>query len=210
LWEAGEKQIGLARESADVAKQTLIATNRAWLTVDVTLARDHNHIIFDSNGAVLPIRIDMKNVGNAPAVKVSWHAWVVFEGNRSNAIQEQALRCDRIRQQPFGIGPTIFPQERFPDPDLGWSFGAGTSWEEINAAVPREAGGGQIARIVSLIGCVDYTFPADPDVHHQTGFVLFVRVRPFQVPQITETGGNTPIAVGGLTKRDMTLTPGAD
>jgi hypothetical protein len=196
---------------SELTRQSIIASQRAWLTAEVTLVKGQEGIIFDKNGAVLPIRIDVKNVGNAPAIKVSWHAWIVLEGRTSNAINEQSLRCSKIRQQPFGIGPTIFPQGQFPDPDTSWSFGAGASWREIDAILPRMAAGEpRVVGIVSLIGCVDYAFPADPTVHHQTGFVLHVGALPFQLPEITEESGNITVAVQSLVKSDLTLEPGAD
>jgi hypothetical protein len=64
--EAGKK-------SADAARLTLISTQRAWLTVKVAIAKDIG-IVFDTNGAVLPIRIDIRNIENIPAIKVFWHA----------------------------------------------------------------------------------------------------------------------------------------
>jgi hypothetical protein len=198
---AAKRSADAAKESADFTQKLIVASQRAWLTVEASLVKGQEQIVFSRDGAVLPIRIDTKNIGNSPAIKVSWHAWLIFAGSGSNALQEQSLRCNRILQQPFGIGPTIFPQDRYPDPAIHWSFGAGANWEEIDKTIPHI--------IVSLVGCIDYTFPTDPDFHHQTGFVYYMRMTDSQIPEITEQSGNIPIAVQRLVKADITLDPGA-
>ena len=64
--------------------------------------------------------------------------------------------------------------------------------------------------MVTLIGCVDYTFFADPTVHHQTGFVCFVGTPSFKIPEITEQSGNVTVDVQSLAKSDFTFKSGAD
>lgn len=198
---AAKRSADAAKESADFTQKLIVASQRAWLTVEVSLVKGQEQIVFSRDGAVLPIRIDIKNIGNSPAIKVSWPAWLIFAGSGLNPLQEQSLRCNKIRQQPFGIGPTIFPQDRYPDPDIQWSYGAGASWEEINKRMPRI--------MVSLVGCVDYAFPTDPDVHHQTGFVYHVSMPDSEIPEIAAQSGNIPVVIRGLVKADLTLDPGA-
>jgi hypothetical protein len=201
--------IAVAKYSADLVKQSIIASQSAWLTVEITLVKGQEGITISETGAMLPIRINMKNVGNVPTIKVSWHGWIVLA--ILNAFKEQSIRCSKIRQQPFGIGPTIFPQSQFPDPNIDWSFGAGASWEEINATLPRTADG-EPRRVsgVALIGCVDYTFPADPTTHHQTGFVRWVSTLPFMIPGIIEKNWNVTVAVRSLVEPNLTFEAGAD
>jgi hypothetical protein len=186
----------------DLTRTSVIASQRAWLTAEVSLVKGQEQITFSQTGAVLPIRIDMKNVGNSPAIKVSWYAWLIFEGNGAKALQEQSVRSNRIRQGPFGIGPTIFPQDQYPGSSIeNWSFGSGASYEEIDKPGQRI--------LVSLVGCVDYTFPTDQDAHHQTGFIRYVNTLDSRIPKITDEGGKISIPVHGLVKSDITLDPGA-
>jgi hypothetical protein len=188
LWEAGERQLKLiemnaadqardmkasisaATESAHIARRSLIASQRAWLRV-VDIKSATGELTFNKNGAVFPITVKIRNVGNAPAIKVSINAWLV---GISNMYLEHPLRCRVIREQPFAIGPTIFPGEEWPPIDVGgWSYGVGISREELNAIMPDVQS--RIGRaVLGLVGCVDYTFPADADAHHQTGFVYFL------------------------------------
>jgi hypothetical protein len=198
---AAQTSADAAKETADFTRKSVISSQRAWLTAEISLVKGQEQIVFSQDGAVLPIRIDIKNIGNSPAIKVSWPAWLIFAGSGLNPLQEQSLRCNKIRQQPFGIGPTIFPQDRYPDPDIQWSCGVGASWEEINKTMPRI--------MVSLVGCVDYAFPTDPDVHHQTGFVYHVSMPDSEIPKITAQSANMPVVVRGLVKADLTLDPGA-
>jgi hypothetical protein len=90
-------------------------------------------------------------------------------------IQELQRRCDAIRQGGFGIGFTLFPNEEFPEGKglSGWSLGINVTPDEIKKALPASKDGKYIALYV--IGCIDYTFPTDPTVHHQTGLVYELR-----------------------------------
>jgi hypothetical protein len=44
LWRAGEKQIIAVKESTNVAERTLVAAQRAWVRVDITVNGD---VVFD-------------------------------------------------------------------------------------------------------------------------------------------------------------------
>lgn len=167
-------------------------------------------IIFDRNGAVVPINYLIKNTGNTPANKVSFHAWLIpFISHSRNIFDEQISRCDRLRGQPFGIGPTIFPNEQFPLCNNYISFGAGASWEEIEYAIRDKKNylGRQI--LFCIVGCLDYTFPTDTARHHQTPFIFYLTPT-VDVPIFSEREGNIIKTGHSLIKADMTGGPGAD
>jgi hypothetical protein len=44
--------------------------------------------------------------------------------------------------------------------------------EELDAAIAEDEKG---AVTLYVVGCIDYTFPADHTVHHQTGFIRHLR-----------------------------------
>lgn len=201
-----QKAAEAAKETADLTRLSIIASQRAWLTVDVSLAKRQERITFSRTGGVLPIMINMKNIGAHPAIKVSWHAWLILQ--MSNALQEQHLRCNNIRRGPFGIGPTIFPQGQYPNPEEEWSFGAGISRDEIDATL-RMQGSDRDLSVGGVIGCVDYTFPTDPNTHHQTGFVYILPIYQ-KIPEITDQTELIAVDVQTLMKGDFTLDPGVD
>jgi hypothetical protein len=203
-------QLNEMKTQSDLTRRMFIANQRAWLAVDVK-APEAQGIIFDQNGAVLEISFLIKNVGNAPAIKVSWNAWLIAMSESLghpgpfSPLVDQAERCNKIRKAPFGIGPTIFPQDQYKVQE----YGAGASWDEINAAVPMVATGNARTAIFGLAGCVDYAFPSDPDTHHQTGFVYLVS-HPNSIPDITTGGGNVISPATPLVPLNITLGPGAD
>lgn len=73
LWEAGEKQIAVAKLSADAAKanaDAALVALRPWLSCKVEVA---GPLEFDSKGdAHIKFRFIVKNVGKAPALEVQF------------------------------------------------------------------------------------------------------------------------------------------
>src|ERR1035437_444117 len=60
-----------AKESADVANKTLIATQRPWVTADVIVV---GPLIFKNGGAVITLRYSLKNLGAPPAANANFNA----------------------------------------------------------------------------------------------------------------------------------------
>lgn len=139
-----------------------IASQRGWLkieAVDVYRGPGDFGLIFNRDGALLPITITIRNVGNSPAIKVSLHAWIVFDKPGWNFLGDDG-DCSIVRAGEFGIGPTIFPADTYNVQE----FGAGTSWNNVPSAVSS----------MDLRGCIDYTFTSDAAIHHQTPFDFIV------------------------------------
>jgi hypothetical protein len=72
LWETGEKQIAIAKVSADAAiesnklsRDLSVAENRPWLSVNIIIG--HRGLYFDENGANLDLVFIVKNTGKTPA-----------------------------------------------------------------------------------------------------------------------------------------------
>jgi hypothetical protein len=176
-----EKSANAAKESADVARQALIATQRAWVRPKASVT---GPLIFDQNGASTSIGFEITNIGSSPALAVTPHAWLMaLTSAGPYPFQEMQRKCNAIREVGFGLGYTLFPGENFPsDKGFGaWSLGINISREDIERALPASADGKYVSLYV--IGCIDYTFPTDPNVHHQTGFIYGLTKR-----------GSTPIS----------------
>jgi hypothetical protein len=167
-----------AKQSADVARQTLIASQRAWVRID-QIGFGGGGLAIDMNGARVSVSFKITNIGNSPAINISPQAWLaVLESGGPFPWQEQQRRCGEIRNQPFAQtfanGFTLFPGESFPS-DIGigdWSLETHASREDIEKGAAASADKKQIWLYV--VGCIDYTYPTDANTHHQTGFILEV------------------------------------
>jgi hypothetical protein len=189
--DAGRRSADAARQSADIAQRTLIAAQRAWLSVEASVGAP---LVFDQNGATTSIAFKIKNVGNSPATHVTPHVWLgVMKEGGPFPLQEQTPRCGEVRQEPFGLGFALFPEQIFPEVQgVGRaSWGVNISREEIDKGRRVSADRKHIALFV--VGCVDYTFPTDPERHHQTGFIFdFMRFIEGVPVQINPDEGNIP------------------
>lgn len=191
LFVSGERNVEVARKSANAAKdsadaankaamvaeKTLIAGQRAWIRID-EIGLGGEGLAFDQNGASVAVSFKITNVGNSPAINITAHAWLIaLKHGGPFALQEQQRLCSEVRKAPFGIGFTLFPGETFPtNMGLGsWSLGTNTSPDEIKKGLEPSADGKHIA--LQVFGCVDYTFATDPTIHHQTGFIRDLRKR---------------------------------
>jgi hypothetical protein len=176
LFVSGEKSADAAKEaakaakqSADVAKSTLISSQRAWIRAKAGVT---SPLIFDQNGASTSIWFEITNVGNSPALNVTPNAWLLaLTSGGPYPWQEQQRKCGEIRKAGSAMGFTLFPGENFPsEKGFGrWSLGINIRQEDIQKALPASVGGKYVSLYV--YGCIDYTFPTDPNNHHQTGFV---------------------------------------
>jgi hypothetical protein len=162
-----------AGKAADVAKDTLVASHRAWLRPDVAVGQ----LSFNQLGAHTDVLFEMKNIGNAPALHVACYAWLVPMIGGAVPNGELKPRCDEIRRKPIGWGFSLFPGQKFPN-DLGlagYSVTASLGKDDVERATIVRDGIEQIEFFV--MGCVDYTFPADSTVHHQTQFMFQIMRR---------------------------------
>lgn len=176
LWRAGEKQnrtasinAKAAMRSAEVARDTLIASHRAWITCAISL--NDQKMQYGNGGVSLSVVFDLKNVGNAPALNVSCHAWLL--GENTNVPQSIRDRNDRKAAE----AKDKYPDFRFcffPGQTLSEASGyteihqqAIMPREEFEASILRGQPGGDVL-IIFLGGVVNYEFASDPGVVHKT------------------------------------------
>lgn len=155
-----------ARDSAEVARDALIASQRAWIR-RIRVSPGPLHI--DDGGATTTIAIEMRNVGNAPALHVSMHAWLFAVTNGEIPTGRAMACCDALRTAPFMTGFMLFPDESYPNSNLiPVLIGCQLSGDIIKSA--SQGPGSYIGLCIG--GCIDYTFPSDMGVHHQTSFFM--------------------------------------
>jgi hypothetical protein len=173
---ASDAALTASTEGLLVARSALAAANRAWIHSPEITVGSAPLIFYPRDraplGAQASVAIRISNVGNAPAIKLTTHVRMIVLRTGVSPAQEQARLADELKGDAFGPGGrTLFPKEVYPD-NIGVSevsYAVHASREELDAALDMNPGSGVIA--LYIIGCIDYTFPADSVTHHQTGFV---------------------------------------
>jgi hypothetical protein len=195
--EASAAALKASTDGVELARASLIATNRAWIHTPEVTVGSQPLIFYPSdlaqNGAQASVAIRIINVGNAPAIKVSMHAQLIVLRDAISPVLEQARLAEEVKNSAFGPGITLFPKEVHPD-NIGaqeWSYAVSVSKEDIDKALLSSPG--VKAVLLYVIGCIDYTFPADPLTHHQTGFIRELRRRGFP-GHLRPEDGDVPFA----------------
>lgn len=153
-----------ARDSAETAKDTLIAEDRPWLTADVRIA---GPLVFDKTGAVsVPVWFAVKNSGHSPAI----NAWAFPElflprNTETEPNIEREKFCSSVTRMTNGSGQAIFPSGSAPD----------------SAGIVSTAVAGNVVRQASVDGfinptiilCIAYQTTLEGKWHH-TGMIFDV------------------------------------
>jgi len=169
----------------------LKASQRAWIRAEVSIGAQPLH--FDENNASTAVSFKIHNIGNTPAIKITIHAWlIVLKEGGPFPWQAQLQKCDELRQTQIAGGFALFPDEVFPSAmGLGaYSVGISASQDDITKGML--VSGDKKSISLSVVGCIDYTFPTDPNTHHQTRFIYDL-MRSTPAP-IRPEEGNIPAA----------------
>ena len=161
-----------AKQAAEIGRQTLIASQRAWIRIDSVYLS--GSLSFDKTGVNGTVSFKITNVGTSPATNVTPHVWLFAMKDGEVPVQRQLEMCGPLRNGPFGMGFTLFPNEKFPENAEvpGYGLGISASPDEINKGLATSKDGKHL--MLYIVGCIDYTFPIDKDVHHQTGFIRLI------------------------------------
>jgi hypothetical protein len=148
-----------------VANQSLIASNRPWISVEPKIT---SGLTFDSDGGRILIEYAFKNVGHAPADVGPFFSefYLRFPGHSdAGEAQRRFCKTSYVAGGSGKFGYTIFPDE------------TDTS-ERVNELIRKEnmapALTGRDSLSPVLIGCVKYRFAFDGN-EHQTGFIRHLR-----------------------------------
>ncbi len=173
LFYSSEKVADAAKQSANVAEKTLVATQRPWVSVEMKII---SPLTYDAEGnAQITIGFMLKNIGNSPAVELDLIAELhpIF----GDAVAKKQKLCDAVRKShPLDSrvsewGLVLFPQQSMP-----FGQALSVSHKEIEEFNLAQAGDSPIwpkDRLIwpaKIIGCVNYKFTFT-DGYHQTGFV---------------------------------------
>ncbi|BAM89479.1 hypothetical protein S58_34860 [Bradyrhizobium oligotrophicum S58] len=204
-----QESIALSRDSARAANQSamaaekaIIASNRAWIRIDAIGVGGQPLQFYGTGhptGASMSISFKFTNIGNAPALSITPHAWLIaVKGGGPFPADVLESRCAEIRRQPIGPGfATLFPNEKFPEV-LGlaqWDLNVSVSAEDLAEGLEISSSKNAVKLIV--IGCIDYTFASDSSTHRMTSFMF----------DVVRGGLPTPIdpSLGSIPSGDLQL-----
>jgi hypothetical protein len=101
---------GPIKQTADATKAALVAGQRAWLRID-EIGVGGGGLSIGNDGASVSISFMVTNVGNSPAIKVSYHPELVVLAEGVHFPNKQEQVCEAASRQWQG-GFTIFPNEQ--------------------------------------------------------------------------------------------------
>lgn len=177
LYQAGEKQIDAVKVSTNVAERSLVAAQRAWVKIDVSV---NGGIGYDNLDALnIKLLATVKNTGNSPATDVDVKS-ISFLGDIGNVdsqkdyvIIRDFIESKSKTEQVFG-GHTLFPDET---KEIKVSERIGRRVIDEATSQFRDSEGIPFGFISPyIVGLVIYRIPFDNKVHH-TGFAVRIGKR---------------------------------
>ncbi len=199
-----------AIDSAGVAKDTLIASNRAWIEPIVEKADDS--LILNKHGASYAIKITFTNTGNIPATNISYEGWLVGRkmskstgAGQVSPIVPHRKKChaSRNRPNPIVVGNMLCPGEEFPSAQRYTTveIGCSMSGEELDSVSFID--NGKSCVVLYAGGAINYTFATDKETH-QTSFLYEITFRgascSFDIGQEIHPADN--LTLGGIPEGD--------
>jgi hypothetical protein len=177
-----EKTAQAAKDSAEVASKTLIATQRPWIYPEVGVGSD---LVLDDEGAKVTFAYILRNSGNTPAtnvdVQVKFFAFQLGKDTgttpnftvvipQTDPAAELIKFCNDLTATSEGMAKANwlsgFPI--FQGRELGDRVAVTIAKAEIDAAREQSA---YKSLIPILLFCVTYRFPFDTKSHH-TGLIF--------------------------------------
>jgi hypothetical protein len=160
------KAANAAEDAAKVAKDTLVAANRPWISVSVEPA---GPITWNDGGLQVRYKIILKNIGKSPALNVTHIEAISFEGDTALVEQQRNMPKAVAAAQLFGVA-NIMPDD-FREMIIQEQVDRETI--EKYAASWTAAGGGPKLIMPVLLGTADYTTQFDSIKRH-SGFIYSV------------------------------------
>lgn len=168
-----------AQTSANVAKDTLIASRRPWIMVDVDIEGGE----FANDGLHLTLKFTLQNKGNDPALYVFPDFEILSSVDRGPGYVRKELQrfCGDFKERQSRGGPNSGGFTVFPGQPRVISITPSMSQEEIDrdiasgpltAKESKERGLPILIRPL-VLGCVDYQFSLSQK-DHQTWFAYDV------------------------------------
>lgn len=165
-------QVEAARTANGIARDALVAADRPWVRVDVSM---NGPVRTSLKGTNFSLRFTLKNVGHSPAMLVALHASMVLDAQATDLLADQRKLCGPLRAgapQSVGDGKFLFPDQEVV-------LVRGTSFDLSRANVDRWSLTGaprslKLQLSPAVVGCVAYRFASGDDRQHQTGFIYSI------------------------------------
>lgn len=183
LWQAGERQNDTAAKAAEaaaasarVARDALVASNRAWIVGRMNLT--DQPLSFGNGGLYTSVSFDLVNTGAAPALNVSCHAWLLssYIADGGTIQSRNAEMCERFKGAQPIVKTCMFPGQSLSD-------ATGYALIMLQAIMPKQEFDNGLLKDqpigdvipAHLGGVVNYQFTTDPERVHQTSFLYEVK-----------------------------------
>jgi hypothetical protein len=118
LYGSGEDAVNVARQSANIASDALVTSNRAWVKIDVAI---DGPLVKRESGAAIKLKYTLTNVGHSPATDVTVTANAqplvpsALRYNTDFISRIQNLRANRPKPNPDVMLPqsgiVLFPDD---------------------------------------------------------------------------------------------------
>lgn len=164
--------------SADIANQTLQASRRPWVDIEMTVAGEESLLTKDGEIRA-PIKYKTTNHGSSPAVGVWLHTAVELYAPGFDVAREQLKICDMGQAEPpayaFG-GHILFPGRSF---EIIVSHVISKSGVQNSLQAWEAATGHPVDILVPfIIGCVTYRYTFDSTIHKTPVMAKLVKKNP--------------------------------
>jgi hypothetical protein len=178
LFISGERNVDVARrtakaakESADVARDTLIAAQRPWVKVD-GLPLITSDLVFVNGEGSIDLVFTISNRGSAPGLRVRIDAKIVAS-NQINLLEEQRNWAANFRVD--GAPSELRPEyTSWKDDKIVYRVKAWMNSVEMPRFKPLSDNTPFPISLLAIVGCVTYEFDFAPG-YHQTGIIYDLR-----------------------------------
>lgn len=162
-----------ARDAAQAARDTLIASNRAWLQISEMICDGVN---FGNGNAIALLVYRIENAGSAPAHAVAFKAELASAPVGALPIEELMRVCESSITDDYNgeHGFIVFPRETTPPYGSRGEFAHAWMGRDALEKAVDDSGMDKSLRIF-VVGCLNYMFHADPNRVHQTQFIFQLR-----------------------------------
>jgi|tagenome__1003787_1003787.scaffolds.fasta_scaffold20566602_2 hypothetical protein len=163
----GAMQWRTLSNSDETLNRTLIASNRAWIRVDISLDSD---LTWDTAGGHIALGFQLKNVGKTPGqIVVPVESAIHVLHGTVDPVRAGREICQESRGAPETFGFSLFPDA----PHQTERKLVSIRREEIEAISKHDEFHGSFSPV--LVGCVRYTFGLDERVHATPFIYAIVR-----------------------------------
>ncbi len=153
-----------AKSAADTAVKQLEMSERPWVRFDVRII---GGLKLQADGAILPLRFALKNIGHSPAINIFPYTSSFPTYGRIDPVKKQKEFCDMIKllgQKGFEhVIPPLFPE----DVPFVQNVTVTINQSDIEKAAPYDM------FVPTIVGCVDYHSSFSSE-HYQTPFIYQV------------------------------------